>query len=102
MNCQAVSVRQLDQILESGFRGLVVDVRSPADYGRGHIRGAVNIPCESFEDGNGGLPMDRVIIFYCAHGGQSMRICARLARQGYRTVNLVGGIDQYRGKYLER
>ena len=67
-----------------------------------HIRGAVNIPYETFERGDGGLPKDKTLIFYCARGGQSMKVCARLSRQGFQTVNLVGGIDHYQGRYLVR
>ena len=102
MYCQAISVRQLDEILDRGFDGMLVDVRNQPSYRHAHIRGAVYIPYETFERGDGGLPKDKTLIFYCARGGQSMKVCARLSRQGFQTVNLVGGIDHYQGRYLVR
>jgi rhodanese-related sulfurtransferase len=32
-----------------------------------------------------------VLVFYCAHGGNSMQTARRLGLQGYRTATVIGG-----------
>ncbi|MFR5602301.1 MAG: rhodanese-like domain-containing protein [Lachnospiraceae bacterium] len=104
MSYQTISVRQLDQLLESGQPMEIIDLRDRCFYQQCHIKGAVNIPYEELEQeieqGTECLPMDKVLIFYCSRGAQSMRICYHLAPLGYRVVDVSGGIVYYRGKYL--
>ncbi len=71
MYCQAISVRQLDEILDRGFDGMLVDVRNQPSYRHAHIRGAVNIPYETFERGDGGLPKDKTLIFTAPAGDRA-------------------------------
>ena len=65
------------------------------------IRGAVNIPDEEFWGRVGELPTDRLIILYCYRGPRSMLAARQLARYGYQVADICGGIEAYRGKYLE-
>ena len=41
-------------------------------------------------------------ILYCDRGGLSMQAARELQEQGYRAISVVGGIQAYRGRYLER
>lgn len=48
----------------------LVDVREPAEFAAGHIRGAVNHPLSSFDPA--ALPADgKPVVLYCAAGGRS-------------------------------
>ena len=80
---------------------LLVDVRMPAEYRKMHIKGAVCIPHEYLLQrvrGLGGV----IPILYCDRGGLSMQAARELQEQGYRAISVVGGIQAYRGRYLER
>jgi len=44
---------------------LVVDVRSAADYARGHVPGAISLPAAELERKLGSLPRDVEVIAYC-------------------------------------
>ena len=96
-----ISGAELDEYLDRGIPIFLVDMRAPGAYYREHIRGAVNIPAEELKQRVGELPADRLIVLYCYHGPNSMRAARWLASRGYETADVYGGIQAYRGKYLE-
>ena len=74
---------------------VVVDVRPAADFSKGHIINAINIPANGFAKQVGTLEKykDRPIIISCRSGGQSSQACSQLRKQGFAEVyNLRGGI----------
>jgi rhodanese-related sulfurtransferase len=62
---------------------LFVDARDPEDYSAGHIRGAVNLPFDYYDDFAGDvlpqLGTDRPVVTYC--GGTDCELSLYLARQ---------------------
>lgn len=74
---------------------LVVDVRPMADFGKGHIVGAVNIPMNGFKNQLGQLEKhkSRTIVVNCRSGNQSQAACKILRDAGFEKVfNLRGGM----------
>jgi rhodanese-related sulfurtransferase len=47
---------------------VLVDVRQPSEYSRGHIPGAINIPLRELGDNLDRIPGDRPVILYCSTG----------------------------------
>lgn len=73
---------------------LLIDVRPQAYYDKGHIEGAINVPCKSIEKG-AGVPAatDQALVIYCRSGLNAQR-CVRILRQrGYTNV-IYGGTFQ--------
>ena len=66
------------------YGGVIVDVRTEEEFLRGHIPMAVNVPLSEIQCGNYNLPKHKVLLTYCQYGG-------------YRVINTVGGIVQYKG-----
>lgn len=97
-----ISGETLDGWLDRGEDFVLIDLRSGEEYSRGHLKGAVNIPFGDLPARYGELPREKVLVFYCGRGANSMRACGRLCSLGYRTVDLAGGVLYYRGKYMER
>ena len=95
-----ISAEELEQYLDQGAELFLVDMRSPADFEKSHIRGAVNIPVDELMERLEWLPHDKLIVLYCYHGPNSMLAARRLSGLGYRTADVYGGILAYRGKYL--
>lgn len=97
---ETISAKEIDRyIFDKTY--LLVDVRMPAEYRKMHIKGAVCIPHEYLLQrvrGLGGV----IPILYCDRGGLSMQAARELQEQGYRAISMVGGIQAYRGRYLER
>ena len=74
---------------------VVVDVRPAADYQKGHIINAVNIPSNGFANQINSLNKykDRPIIVSCRSGSQSQAACQQLRKAGFEKVfNLRGGV----------
>ena len=59
----------LDTHTEKSY--LLIDVRQPLEYERGHIPGAKLVPLMEVEANLFDLPSDRDLIFYCTNGGRS-------------------------------
>ena len=83
---------------------LLIDIREPAEYQRGHLPGAVHLPRGLLEFEIHGLverlggdqnspPEDRQIVLYCGTGGRSALAAETMATLGYRnTRSMSGGI----------
>jgi len=80
---------------------LLVDVRTPREWGDSHINGAVNVPLSQLADRLAELPMDRRLIVYCASGYRSGIAASLLRGHGRPDVaNLVGGLAAWTSAQL--
>jgi rhodanese-related sulfurtransferase len=73
----------------------VVDVRPAADYAKGHILHAVNIPMNGFKNQTASLNKfkEKPIVVTCRSGAQSQAACHVLRKAGFNEVyNLKGGV----------
>lgn len=74
---------------------VVLDVRTASEFAEGHIQRAINIDCREddfMEKAKATLPLDKVIAVYCRSGRRSAATAGILGAQGYKMVNLTGGI----------
>lgn len=74
---------------------LVIDVRPGADFSKGHIINAKNIPMSGFAGQIDSLRkhQEKPIIINCNSGAQSAAACRMLRKAGFeRVYNLRGGI----------
>ena len=74
---------------------IVLDVRTADEFRDGHIEGAVNIDVKEsdfLEKAKAMLPSGKTIAVYCRSGRRSANACNQLSAEGYKTVNLKGGI----------
>ena len=79
---------------------VLLDVRTPGEYGNGHIPGAKNIDITagSFHQEIESLDKNKEYIVYCASGGRSVAACRALTNQGFeKLVNLSTGISGWTG-----
>lgn len=73
----------------------VIDVRPAADFAKGHIINAINIPINGFKNQIATLQKHKgkPLILNCRSGSQSSMACSQLRKQGFEEVyNLKGGI----------
>ena len=74
---------------------VLIDVRSPEDYARGHVPGAINIPhAKIIESRLTQYAPETVFVVYCAgpHCNGGHRGAIRLARLGRPVKLMIGGI----------
>lgn len=71
---------------------VIVDVRLPADFRKGHVPGAVNLPKGKWQTG-AGLSKDKLNVLYCYN--QTCHLAAAAALEllalGYPVVEMEGG-----------
>lgn len=73
---------------------IIVDVREPDEYTKGHIKGAINIPPSDILAGADklkGVQKDTEIILYCLSGSRSNASIKILEKMGFS--NLINGIN---------
>ena len=81
--------------LSRGADFVLLDVRSPELYARGHVPGAINLPHGKIvESKMASYPADTVFVTYCAgpHCNGGHRGAIRLAKLGRPVKLMVGGI----------
>jgi rhodanese-related sulfurtransferase len=71
-------------------RSVLLDVRRPDEYARGHIPGSLHIPLDELRRRLDELPRDRELVIHCLSGQRSYFACRILAQQGFRVRNLTG------------
>jgi rhodanese-related sulfurtransferase len=82
---------------------LVVDVRAPADFKKGHILNAINVPQTKLGErlGEFGKDTARPIVLYCALGGVAAQASHTLKKAGYSEVYPIrGGLNGWLGANL--
>ena len=86
---------ELRDLLESGTKVALIDVREPVEWDINHISGAELIPKSAIESGDGlaRLPQDRIPVLYCKTGVRSAEALAVLKKAGFPdALHLRGGI----------
>ncbi len=66
---------------------LLIDVRTPEEYRKEHIDGAINIPVYEIDNiKNEIIDQDKVILLYCSTGKRSKIVKQILMQNGYKNV----------------
>jgi rhodanese-related sulfurtransferase len=79
---------------QAGSQAVLLDVRSAAEFGSGHLPGALNIPHTELRQRLGEIPPDRPLLVYCASGFRSYLALRLLRQRGWPDVrSLSGGLS---------
>jgi len=102
MGCAQSKSKPITEVSQNELNDVIlVDVRTPEEYGAGHIANAINVNWydEDFAQQMKAIDKDNTIYLYCKKGGRSAKAQALLDSLGYKkTVNLEGGYDAYPNK----
>ena len=78
---------------------VLLDVRTPQEYGEGHIPGSKNVPLQTLDKVRSVVEnKDTELFVYCYSGARSRQAAAALGQMGYTNVRNIGGIAAYQGK----
>ncbi|MBN4073706.1 MAG: thiosulfate sulfurtransferase [Gammaproteobacteria bacterium] len=78
---------------------VVLDVRTPKEYGAGHISGGKNIDFfgQNFESQLSGLNRATPYLLHCKSGGRSSKVLKVMERLGFKNIyHLEGGFDAWK------
>lgn len=65
----------------------IVDVRTPGEFKRGHVRGSVNIPLTNIANADKKLKGKSPIVLCCASGSRSGQAARILNTKGFEAYN---------------
>lgn len=77
------------------MKPIIIDVREPSEYKRGHVPGAINISPHELIGGTDKLhdvPKDAPLVLYCVSGSRSNASMHYFRNMGF--TNLTNGINQ--------
>ena len=78
---------------------VLLDVRTPQEYGEGHIPGSKNVPLQTLDKVRLVVEnKDAELFVYCYSGARSKQAAVVLGQMGYTNVQNIGGIAAYHGK----
>ena len=96
VSVSSVTAPAFKAIIEKNDPGSVLlDVRTPEEYSRGHIKGAMSIDYFSrdFKARISGLDLTKTYLIYCRSGNRTAKTAQMMQRLGFkRVVALAGGI----------
>ena len=94
-----LSPSKATRLMNNHSDALILDVRAAADFKKGHIKGAKNIPLSDFAGSVEKLTADKdkPVLVYCNSGNTVTRAIKMLKKAGFEQVNnLDGGIAAWR------
>ena len=99
---RGADINQLHQVYSKTEKALLLDVRTPSEFGRGHIPGSKNVPLDVIDHIGCSIADKDVPLFVYCHSGARSRLAAKMLNKcGYSSVVDMGGISRYSGE-LER
>jgi len=87
---RAVNPHEARKLIDRG--ALIVDVRELSEWNHGHAPEAVHIPMVRVEEQLHRIPKDSDVIVCCRSGSRSSSVTTFLLSNGYKAVNLEGGM----------
>ncbi len=99
ISSQRVSAEDFYTKLIDDNSSIIIDVRTPEEFSKGHLRNALNINWfdENFESQVEILSRERPVFIYCLSGGRSAKALDKISEMGFKnSYELNGGILEWR------
>ena len=95
-----ISMDEAVNMMKNEKNYIILDVRRPDEYAKGHIPGAINVPNEEIGTAEiAKLPnKSQLILVYCRSGRRSKEASEKLVKLGYTNIVEFGGIQDYEGE----
>jgi rhodanese-related sulfurtransferase len=90
-----ISPQELKARLDRHDSLVLLDVREDWETALCRLENATHIPIEEIEFRTAELDQSDEIVVYCHHGVRSAAVANFLRQQGFKAVNLQGGLDHW-------
>lgn len=92
----SISTRELEAKLKEPIQ--LLDVRTPTEFRRGHIKNAKNIPLTEI---GSYTPATKETLYVICHSGVRSKMAAKkLKKKGYDVINVRGGMIAWTGETI--
>jgi thioredoxin len=95
---EKLSIDEFEVKLQQTPESQLVDVRTPEEFKKNHVKGAlnVNINSDEFEKQVAALDKTKPVMVYCLSGGRSAKAAGYMRKQGFKEVyEMEGGMMQW-------
>lgn len=99
----SLSAQEFSEKIKSTETALILDVRTPEEFSKGHLENAQNIDINGANFGEEVAKLDKTkpVFVYCLSGGRSASAAAQMRSEGFTKVyELEGGIMKWRAENL--
>ena len=94
---KSLTAPQLKELIDSGEQIFIIDVRTAGEFNDGHIKGAINIPCDKLGIKSSQIPKDQKVVLYCASGTRAVSGAVLLAQKDFQNIyTLKDGYSAYK------
>ncbi|AZB44035.1 rhodanese-like domain-containing protein [Bacillus sp. FJAT-42376] len=93
-----ISPEEVRQKLQNGEKLELIDVREDDEVAEGMIAEAKHIKMGDIPARAGELDKEKEYVFICRSGKRSENVAAYLQEQGYKVVNMTGGMLSWKGE----
>ena len=91
-----ISAEDLHQRLDGPKNLVLIDVRTPVEFGDSHIKGAVNIPAPDLRKRYKELEKEKPTVLICSSGNRSSLAGSILKQKNFKKIyNVAGGMTGY-------
>jgi rhodanese-related sulfurtransferase len=96
-NYENLNGQSFKSLFESTPGAVIIDVRTPAEFKSGSIKGAKNIDLmsSSFEQKIDSLEKGKTYFMVCRSGNRSGQACNIMSEKGFKVYNLAGGVGAW-------
>ena len=98
---QSITAEEVKQALDAKADVIVVDVRTPEEYNRGHLEGSLLLPIDTVSKQAVSVLKDKnkTLYVYCLSGSRSVQATDILLKLGYpKAFNMTSGLLAWRAK----
>lgn len=95
-----ITTKELEEKIEAGEKLEIVDVREYEEVRYGIIEGAKHIPMGDIPARLAEFDKDKEYIFVCRSGNRSGNVCYFMNQQGFKSVNMIGGMLDWTGEVI--
>lgn len=99
---KTITTDELEQKLKNGEDLLLVDVREDEEVAEGVIPGAKHIKMGEIPESLDQFDKEKEYIFICRSGNRSGNVAHYMQEQGYKVVNMEGGMMNWAGETAEK
>lgn len=99
---ESISPKSAYELLQNDPKVALLDVRTPDEFSKEHIKGATLIPVQELTQNLSKLisVKDKKIIVYCHSGTRSVSASRILVENGFTPLNVNGGISAWKSDGL--
>ncbi|PLT32448.1 rhodanese-like domain-containing protein [Bacillus sp. V5-8f] len=93
-----ITAKEVEELINEGKTLNIIDVREVDEVAQGKIPNAIHIPLGLLEFKLQDLDKPKEYIMVCRSGGRSGRATQFLEGQGFKVINMTGGMLAWEGK----